>query len=96
MLALVITLSTIAYHLIMRLLVGTAFQHFMQNRADYHRRWYRVGKFESSVYKHLHVQKWKNKLPTYDTSAFDPKNTLGKKLCRPCVRPSACMKRTLC
>ena len=40
-LPLCITLGTIAYHFVMRLAVGLAFQIGMKNRADYHKSWYR-------------------------------------------------------
>lgn len=39
-LSLAITFGTVSYHLVMRLLVGGAFQAMMQNRADLCKRWY--------------------------------------------------------
>ena len=48
-LSLAITFGTVSYHLVMRLLVGGAFQAVMQNHADLRKRWYRVagGKWRS-------------------------------------------------
>ena len=72
MFSLVITLGTISYHIIMRLLVGFLFQSVMRNRADYHKRWYQVSRREMAVYEKLHVKKWKRRMPTFDRTAFDP------------------------
>ncbi len=69
----VITFGTIAYHLIMRLLVGLLFNLTMNNKADYKKSWYQVSSREMSLYEKLKVKKWKEKMPTYDASLFDPK-----------------------
>ena len=53
-------------------LVGLAFQAVMQNRADYGRRWYRVGKREMAVYEALKIKRWKRRMPTYDNALFNP------------------------
>lgn len=66
-----ITFGTIAYHLVMRALVGAIFNLTMQNNANYEKLWYQVGPHEMSVYKKLKVKKWKTKLPAYDASLFD-------------------------
>ena len=66
-----ITFGTIAYHFIMRLVVGGLFQFFMHNRADYTKKWFRVSKSEMKLYQKLKVKKWKNKMPTYDADVFD-------------------------
>lgn len=71
-LSLAITFGTVSYHLVMRLLVGGAFQAVMQNRADLYKRWYRVGKREMAVYEALKVKRWKRRMPTYDNALFDP------------------------
>ena len=73
LLSLAITCGTVAYHLVMRLLVGQAFAAVMRNRADLGRRWYRVGAREMAVYEALRVKRWKRRLPTYDPSLFDPR-----------------------
>ena len=71
-LSLAITFGTASYHLVMRLLVGCAFQAVMQNRADLRKRWYRVGRREMAVYEALKVKRWKRRMPTYDNALFDP------------------------
>ena len=73
LLSLAITFGTIAYHFVMRLLTGLVFSMVMQNKADYRRKWFQVSQFEMVVYKKLKVKKWKEKMPTYDTSLFDPR-----------------------
>ena len=70
-LSLAITFGTASYHLVMRLLVGCAFQAVMQNRADLRKRWYRVGRREMAVYEALKVKRWKRRMPTYDNALFD-------------------------
>lgn len=49
------------------------FSYVMQNKADYEKRWYRVGKLEMAIYEKLKVNKWKGKMPTYDRTLFDPR-----------------------
>ena len=72
LLSLAITFGTVSYHFVMRLLVGLSFQAVMQNRADYSRRWYRVGKREMAVYEALKIKRWKRRMPTYDNALFNP------------------------
>lgn len=73
LLSVAITMGTISYHLVMRLIVGTVFQLTMHNVADLNKRWYRVGKRELAIYDKINIKKWKKRMPTYDNSAFDPK-----------------------
>lgn len=73
LLSLAITFGTIAYHIVMRLLTGLVFQSVMQNRADYRKRWYQVGRREMAVYEKLKVKEWKRKMPTYSPKLFDPR-----------------------
>ena len=68
-----ITFGTIAYHFTMRLLVGGAFNMVMGNKADYRKRHFWVSRREISFYEKLNVKKWKDKMPSYDASLFDPK-----------------------
>ena len=68
-----ITFGTCFYHFAMRLLVGHLLNCAMQNKADYHKAWYRLRPFEVNLYKWLKVKKWKGKMPTYNPSTFDPK-----------------------
>lgn len=66
-----VTFGTIAYHFIIRLVVGTLYDAIMKNKADYTKKWYCVNDFEMKLYQKLKVKKWKNKLPTYDMDVFD-------------------------
>lgn len=69
--SLAIISGTIAYHFIIRLIIGTVFHLIMKNRADYSKKWYRVSDFEMKLYRKIKVKKWKNKMPTYDMDTFD-------------------------
>ena len=73
LLSVAVTFGVIAYHLIMRLLVGLGFNLTMNNKANYKKRWYQVSHWEMSLYEKLKVKKWKGKMPTYEASLFDPK-----------------------
>lgn len=73
LLPLAITSGTIAYHFVMRLMVGLAFHATMRNKADYQKRWYQVSKREMAVYEKLKVKQWKRRMPTYDPALFDPR-----------------------
>lgn len=73
LLPLAITSGTIAYHFVMRLMVGLAFHATMRNKADYRKRWYQVSKREMAVYEKLKVKQWKRGMPTYDPALFDPR-----------------------
>ena len=68
-----VTFGTIAYHLVMRLCVGLGFNLTMNNKADYKKSWYQVSHWEMALYEKLKVKKWKGKMPTYETSLFDPR-----------------------
>ena len=72
-LSLAITFGTISYHLVMRLLVGLAYNVCMKNHADYHKPWYRQKAFEPKLYETLRVKSWKGKMPTYENDLFDPR-----------------------
>ena len=71
LLSLAITCGTVAYHVIMRLLVGSVFSAVMRNRADCKKRWYQVGRREMAFYGALRVKTWKRRMPTYDSTLFD-------------------------
>lgn len=70
-LTLAITAGMIFYHFTMRLVVGAIYDRTMQNRADYHRRWYQPCPWEPWLYEKLHVKRWKGRMPTYDPAVFD-------------------------
>ena len=65
-----ITFGTIAYHFVMRILVGGIVHTIMHNKADYNKKWYKLRPFEEKLYKKLKVKNWKNKMPTYDPDVF--------------------------
>lgn len=69
----VITAGTISYHFWMRLFVGYVFNLVLNNKVDYHKKWFRVGKAEQKLYKIIKVKKWKKYFPTYDPNVFDKK-----------------------
>lgn len=71
-LTIAITAGTVFYHIGIRLLVGWAFDQFVDNQTDYRKKWYQVSNWENAVYKKLQVKSWKRHLPTYDSSLFDP------------------------
>lgn len=71
-LTLAITFGTTAYHFCIRLLIGTLLNLKMKNKADYTKKWYHVSSLEQKFYRKIQVQKWKNKMPTYDRSSFHP------------------------
>ncbi len=73
LLALAITLGTIAYHLTIRLLVGGAVNFVMRNHADYHKKWYQLRPHEERLYGFLRVKQWKGKLPAYEPEWFSPR-----------------------
>lgn len=73
LLTLAIVFGVIAYHFIMRLLVGLIYSKSMKNHADYNKWWFKVNKHEMSFYEKLKVKKWKGNVPTYDKTSFDLK-----------------------
>ena len=68
-----ITFGTISYHLWMRLAVGELYDRILQNHVNYSRKWFQVSQRELRLYEKLKVKKWKSQMPTYDSTAFDPR-----------------------
>ena len=66
-----ITFATTAYHFVMRLLVGLAFERLLQAPVDCEGKWFRVGDREQRFYERLNVKRWKGNIPTYDPTEFD-------------------------
>lgn len=66
-----VTLGTISYHFLMRLLVGGILNFVLKNKVDYNKKWFKVGKTEQKLYKILRVKNWKKFFPTYDKDVFD-------------------------
>lgn len=73
-LTLSITFGTTAYHFVMRLIVGFAFNIFMGNKADLSKKWYHGYEFEKKLYDFLKIRKLKKNVPTFDRSLFDPRS----------------------
>ena len=71
--SLMITMATISYHFLMRLLVGHLYDHFMKNRADYNKPWYQIRPWEVKIYSFLRVKKWKGYMPAYQPELFSIK-----------------------
>ena len=65
-----ITFGTIAYHLVIRLLVGTLVDCILHNQVDYNKKWFHVHPIEMKIYNKLKVKKWKGKIPTYNEELF--------------------------
>lgn len=72
-LALAITFGTISYHFVMRLLVGTVINLWLDNHVDYRGRWFRVSAAEKKLCEKLRVKAWKGRMATYDPDCFDSK-----------------------
>lgn len=66
-----ITFWTFAYHLLMRLAVGWIIDQIMHNHANCYHNWFKLKKFEISLYRFLKIRKWKGKMPTYSPELFD-------------------------
>ena len=66
-----VTFFTIFYHFAMRFIVGFIVNTIMHNKADYNKRWFRTSRKELDIYKKLKVKKWKNRVPSLDSSRFD-------------------------
>ena len=60
-----ITLATVSYHFVIRMLIGHLFDRYMKNQADYTKSWYQLRSWEISFYDKIQVKKWKKNVPTY-------------------------------
>ena len=67
--SLAITAGTFFYHFGMRMLVGAAWSPYQKH--DPYDRWFAEKPFEKKLYKVLNVRQWKDRMPTYDQTAFD-------------------------
>lgn len=68
-----ITFMTIAYHVIVRLVIGTVVDAACDNQIDSGKSWFEDSDAERAFYKLIGVRKWKKKLPTFDEAAFSMK-----------------------
>ena len=50
-----ITFGTIAYHFVMRLVVGTLVDCILHNKVDYNKKWFHVHPYEIKIYNKLKV-----------------------------------------
>ena len=72
LLTIAITAGTVFYHVGIRLLIGCAFDRFLNNQTDFRKKWYQIAPWEKVLYEKLRVKQWKKKMPTYDAALFDP------------------------
>lgn len=83
---LLIAVGTLTYHIVVRIFIGESFKYLKKNRADLTRSWYQTSRRELKLQKKLNVRRWKGKLPTYDTEAFDPRrhswNEIAQAMCQ--------------
>lgn len=70
LLSLCISLGVVAYHLVMRLLVGTVINGVFHNRMDYTKRWFQPFAAEQKLYAFLRVKTWKVRVPAYAPDTF--------------------------
>ena len=63
-----ITTGTTFYHFTMRLMVGAIVPRCVHNPTKC--RWFHQKSFEPKLYKLLHVQQWKDHMPTYNPTSF--------------------------
>ena len=68
-----ITFGTIAYHFLMRLIVGLIISQIMKNKADYNKKWYQCRSWELKIYKKINIKKWKRVMPSYEPEYFNPR-----------------------
>lgn len=70
LLTLAVALGTTAYHLILRLVIGTAADVFLKGPIRCSQRWFCPWPFEERLHRVLQVKKWKNCLPAYKPELF--------------------------
>lgn len=68
-----ITSIIIAYHFIIRLVIGNIIPRF-KSRINYKSNWFKTKDFELKIYKKLNVKNWKDKVPTFDPQEYDMEN----------------------
>ena len=67
---LAITCFTIAYHFIIRLVIGNIIPRF-KRKINYKSNWFKTKDWELKIYKKLKVKDWKDKVPTFDPEEYD-------------------------
>lgn len=68
-----ILFMTAAYHLIVRLVIGTFADGALENGIDPENHWFADSDAEQAAYRAIGVKRWKNKLPTPDAWKFSIK-----------------------
>lgn len=68
-----IAFMVIAYHLIVRLVIGTLVDAVCDNQIDSSKGWFEDSDSERAFYRLIGVRRWKKKLPTFDEAAFSMK-----------------------
>ncbi len=66
-----ITAFTVMYHFWLRIIMGNVTKLFA---IRHEHGWFKERRFEKTLYKWLHVRKWKEKVLTYDPQAFSTKH----------------------
>lgn len=76
-----ITMITVLYHFLMRLLVGETVTALCRGRTfPYENFWFRQHRFESGLYRFLRVKSWKNKVITARPRQFDVQQRSAEEL----------------
>lgn len=68
-----VIMGTVAYHLLVRLVIGGAVNLAMGNRGNPQSRWFRPRRWEPALYRRLGVKGWKRHMPTYVPELFSLK-----------------------
>jgi len=65
-----ITTGTVAYHMLIRFLAPLLVQALFRRRYNMHHWWFRTQAWEMRLYERIGVQRWKERVPTWDPSQF--------------------------
>lgn len=69
-LTMLITIGTVCYHFMMRLIVGYMINNKFHNNMDYSKKWFQEKAFEIKLYKMIGVKKWKKRIPSFFPNDF--------------------------
>ncbi len=73
LLSITLTMVVLAYHFVMRFLVGDIVNRMLKNKINANAKWFSEKSFEAKLYKALRVKKWKNLIPTFSPDSYDLK-----------------------
>lgn len=79
LLSLAVTSITVAYHFVIRLIIGYITPLFKE-KINVDSRHFKVSETEKNIYKKLNVKNWKSKVPTYNPDEFDIKKNSVQQL----------------